>query len=85
MVAKTVDQNAIKTASPNYWVGLIIAHLLIPLVLLICGWDLGWWQAWFYAALIVVAGISPRILSEKRHPGLLAERGKFAKAKDVKS
>ncbi len=85
MVSKTVDQNVLNSTSPKHWVGLIIMHLLIPLVLLISGWDLGWWQAWLYSALIVVAGIGPRMWAEKRHPGLLAERGKFGKAQDVKS
>ena len=32
-----------------------------------------------------MAGLVPRILAEKRHPGLLKERGKFAKAREVKS
>lgn len=85
MVSKTVDQKTVKPASPKYWVGSIIAYLLVPLVLLISGWDLGWWQAWFYSGLIVVAGIGPRMWAEKTHPGLLAERSKFGKAQDVKS
>ena len=85
MVSKTVDQNGFQKASPKYWVGSIITYLLIPLVLLISGWDLSWWQGWLYSALIVVAGIGPRMWAEKRHPGLLAERGKFGKAQDVKS
>ena len=85
MVSKTVDQNTFKIASTKYWVGSIITYLLIPLVLLISGWDLGWWQGWFYSTLIVVAGIVPRIWAEKRHPGLLAERSKFGKSQDVKS
>ena len=85
MASKTVDENVFKTASPKYWVGLIIAHLLIPLVLLISGWDFYWWQGWLYSVLIVVAGIGPRIWAEKRHPGLMAERGKLGKAQDVKS
>ena len=85
MVSKTVDQNAFKKASPKYWVGLIITHLLIALVLLISGWDLGWWQGWLYSALLVAAGIGSRMWAEKRHPGLLAERFKFGKAQDVKS
>ena len=80
MVSKTVDQNAFKTASPKYWVGLIITHLLIPLVLLISGWDLGWWQGWLYSALIVLAGVGPRMWLEKKRPRLMAERGKFGKA-----
>ncbi|MFH1576785.1 MAG: isoprenylcysteine carboxylmethyltransferase family protein [Candidatus Margulisiibacteriota bacterium] len=85
MGSKTVDQDAFKTAIPKYWVGLIITYLLMPLVLLISGGDLGWWQGWFYSVLIVAAGIAPRMWGEKRHPGLLAERGKFGKAQDVKS
>jgi len=85
MASKTVDQNVFKTASPKYWVGSIITYLLIPPVLLISGWDLGWWQGWFYSALIVVAGIGPRIWAENRHPGLMAERTKFGRSQDVKS
>ncbi len=85
MDAKTVDQNTIQAASPKNWVGVIIVHLLIPLVLLICGWDLGWWQAWLYSALIVIAGIVPRMWAEKMHPGLMAERGKLGKDQNVKS
>ena len=85
MASKTFDENAFQTPSPKYLVGLIITHLLIPLFLLFSGWDLGWWQAWLYSVLIVVAGISPRMWAEKRHPGLLAERSKFGKAQDVKS
>ncbi|MFY9150816.1 MAG: isoprenylcysteine carboxylmethyltransferase family protein [Prolixibacteraceae bacterium] len=85
MGSKTVDQNAFKTASPKYWVGSLIIYLLIPLILLICGWDLGWWQGWFYSVLIVVAGIVPRMRAEKSHPGLLEERSKFRKVQNVKS
>ena len=85
MVSKKVDQKAFKTVSPKFWLGLISMYVLIPLVLMISGWDLGWWQGWLYSALIVVAGIAPRIWAEKRHPGLLAERGNFGKAQDVKS
>jgi len=85
MASKTVDKNAFQPASPKYWVGSIITYLLVPLVLLISGWDLGWWQGWLYSALIVAAGIGPRMWAEKRHPGLLAERFKSVKAQDVKS
>jgi protein-S-isoprenylcysteine O-methyltransferase Ste14 len=84
MVPRKADQNAFSTANAKYWVGLIIVHLLIPLVLLICGWDLDWWQGWIYSVLIVATGIGSRMWAEKRHPGLMAERGKFGKAQDVK-
>jgi protein-S-isoprenylcysteine O-methyltransferase Ste14 len=85
MVSKKVDQNVLNSAIPKHWVGLIIMHLLIPLVLIICGWDLGWCQGWLFSALIVVAGIGPRIWLEKKRPGLMAERSKFGKAQNVKS
>lgn len=85
MVSKTVDQNEFKTARLIHWGGLIIIHLLIPLILLISGGDLGWWQAWLYSSLIIVAGLGPRMWVEKKHPELMAERAKFGKAQDVKS
>jgi len=84
MVSKPVDQDAFKTGISKYWVRSIITYLLMPLVLFISGGDLGWWQGWFYAVLIVTAGIAPRMWAEKRHPGLMVERGNFAKAQDVK-
>lgn len=84
MGSKKVNQNIFKTANPKFWVGLIITYLLMPFFLFICGWDLGWWQAWIYSVLIVTAGIVPRIRAEKIHPGLMEERGNFAKAKNVK-
>jgi protein-S-isoprenylcysteine O-methyltransferase Ste14 len=85
MAPKTVDQKAPQSVSPQYLAGLIITYLLVPLVLMISGWDWGWWQGWLYSALITVAAIGPRLWAEKKHPGLLAERGKFGKAQDVKS
>lgn len=51
-----------------------MVYLLIPLLLLICGGDPGWWQAWLYGLLIVGLGIGGRMWAELRHPGLTAER-----------
>ena len=61
-------------ASLRHWIGVLAVYLSIPLILLICGGDLGWWQAWFYAPLIIAAGIGARIWAERRHPGLTAAR-----------
>jgi protein-S-isoprenylcysteine O-methyltransferase Ste14 len=74
MVSKPDNQKAVQTASPRQWIGLVVVYLFIPLVLLVCGGDFDWWQAWVYSLLIVVAGIGGRIWAERRHPGLLAER-----------
>ena len=84
MVSKKVDQNAFKTASPKYWVGLVITYLFILLALLISGWDLDWWQGWLYSVLFLVIGIGSRVLAEKKHPGLMVERSKFGKDQNVK-
>jgi len=63
-----------QSVSIRQWISLVAVYLLIPLILLIGGGDLGWWQAWLYSFLIVFAGIGGRVWAEKRHPGLTAER-----------
>jgi protein-S-isoprenylcysteine O-methyltransferase Ste14 len=63
---------------------LIVTYLFIPLVLFACAGDLGWWQAWAFALLLVAAGIGGRIWAEKRHPGLLVERASSPDAAAVK-
>jgi len=85
MTSKIVDQKAVQTASPRQWIGLIAVYLLIPLLLFVCGGDLGWWQAWIYALLIVAAGVGGRIWGEWRHPGLTAERQNVEKIQDAKA
>jgi len=74
MSSETVRQKSHQASSPRQWVRLILVYLSIPLVLLVCGGDVGWWQAWLYALLILATGIGGRIWAEQRHPGLLAER-----------
>jgi len=84
MESKTVNPNEVQTLKPYQWVRLIMTYLFIPLILMICGWDFGWWQAWIFSLLIVAAGIGGRIWAERRHPGLLAERQNFDQAPGVK-
>ena len=84
MSAKTVSEATAQTASPRHWIRLVSVYLLIPLILLICGGDLSWWQAWLYSLLIVVAGIGGRIWAEQRHPGLMAERQKIENIQNAK-
>ncbi|WP_417684812.1 methyltransferase family protein [Roseibium sp.] len=85
METRAENQVSDQRASPHQWLGSVIAYLSIPLVLLVCGGDLGWWQAWVFSILIVVAGLGGRIWAEGRHPGLMAERTKVAKSPDVKA
>jgi protein-S-isoprenylcysteine O-methyltransferase Ste14 len=84
MVSKKVDQHGYEKAGVLNWIKLILTYLLMPLVLLLIGWDLAWWQGWLYSVLFLVIGIGSRVLAEKWHPGLMAERGKFGKDQNVK-
>jgi protein-S-isoprenylcysteine O-methyltransferase Ste14 len=79
MVSKPDNQKPVQTVSPRQWIGLVVVYLSIPLVLLVCGGDFSWWQAWVYPLLIVATGIGGRIWAERRHPGLLAERQNIEK------
>jgi len=74
-VSENADsKEAVQLASLTQWIRLVLLYLIIPLVLLICGGDLHWWQAWLYSLLIFAAGIGGRLWAEQRHQGLLAER-----------
>jgi protein-S-isoprenylcysteine O-methyltransferase Ste14 len=85
MTSKTVDPKVAQAASPRQWISLVVVYLFIPLVLLVCGGDFGWWQAWGYSLLIVAAGPGGRIWAERRHPGLMAERQNMEKAQSAKA
>ncbi len=85
MVSKPDNQKAVQTVSPRQWIGLVVVYLFIPLVLLVCGGDLGWWQAWVYSLLIFSTGIGGRIWAERRHPGLTAERQNTEKMQSAKA
>ncbi len=84
MTSKTVDPNINQAPSLRLWFGLIILHLFIPLILLVCGGDFSWWQAWVFFVLFFLAGVGGRILAEKQHPGILVERVNMEKAKNAK-
>ncbi len=84
MASKTDDQNSQVELGVRYWVALVLTYLLMPLALLLCGWDIAWWQGWLFSALFIIIAIVSRVKAEKRHPGLLAERSKFGKDQNVK-
>jgi protein-S-isoprenylcysteine O-methyltransferase Ste14 len=85
MSSNADDPKVAQAASPRQWISLVVVYLFIPLVLLVCGGDFGWWQAWSYSLLIVAAGLGGRIWAELRHPGLLAERQNMEKVQSAKA
>ncbi len=85
MSSNADDPEVAQAGSLRQWIRLVVVYLFIPLVLLVCGGDFGWWQAWGYSLLIVVAGLGGRIWAERRHPGLLAERQNMEKVRSAKA
>jgi protein-S-isoprenylcysteine O-methyltransferase Ste14 len=85
MSSKRVSHNALQIESIRKWIGLIVVYLSIPLALLLCGGDFGWWQGWIYSLLISAAGIGGRIWAEQRHPGLMAERQNIESVQGAKA
>lgn len=84
MNVKNAEPKAVQGLEPRQWVRVVIVYLLNPMILFLCGGDLGWWQAWVFSVLIMGASIGGRIWAERRHPGLLAERNEFGQAAGVK-
>ena len=85
MPAKTIYEEEAQTASPRQWIRLVVVYLLIPVILLLCGGDLGWCQAWLYSLLIIAAGIGGRMWAEQRHSGLMAERQNIENIRNAKA
>ena len=73
------------SSASAFWARLTAVYVLHGCVLMLCGDDWGWWQAWVYALLFASAGIGLRLWAERRHPGLMAERAQLLRAPGVKS
>ena len=86
MDVDTDEQAAVERPTPLTWLRVTAVYLLIPLLLLLCGWDVDWWEAWIFSLQIVAAALLGRLWAERRHPGLLAERQRvrFEDTTDVK-
>jgi protein-S-isoprenylcysteine O-methyltransferase Ste14 len=56
---------------------LLVFIVIIPMLPLIISGHWDWWEAWVYFALSVGGFILSRYLAGRKHPDLLAERGKF--------
>ena len=68
-----------------FWARLTAVYALHGCLLMLCGYDWGWWQGWAYSLVFASAGIGIRLWAERRHPGLMAERAQLLKAPGVKS
>ncbi len=84
MASHTATQQPVQAIGVHKWIAMVLVYLFIPALLFICAGTLAWWQAWVYSLLVFTAGIAGRILAERRHPGLLAERTRTDLLADAK-
>ena len=65
-------------------VQMLLVVFVAPCIPLIISDQWNWWQAWVYAVVSILTFIISRILVNRRHPDLIAERARFMEAKDTK-
>jgi protein-S-isoprenylcysteine O-methyltransferase Ste14 len=73
------------SSAAAFWASLTAVYALHACVLMLCGYDWGWWQGWAFSLLFASAAIGMRVWAERRHPGLMAERAQLSRAPGVKS
>ena len=83
MASMPHDHESVQTPTGILWTRLVFTYLFMLLALWIPAWDVGWWQAWAYSVVFLVAGIGGRLWAELRHPGLLAERQSLEQVQDA--
>ncbi len=71
--------------TPSVALQLLVIVVLVPFLPILITQDWLWWQAWAFAIVSIVGFIAGRVLAERRHPGLLAERAKGFDHADMKS
>jgi len=71
-----------KSTSPLLIIALLVFIIGVPLLPLIISarWD--WWEAWVYAGVNILGFFISRLIAGRRHPDLLAERGKSFQTPD---
>jgi protein-S-isoprenylcysteine O-methyltransferase Ste14 len=63
---------------------VLLFVVIVPFLPLLISWRWGWWEAWVYAIVCILGFAISRALAGRRHPGLLAERGRMLRHEDAK-
>lgn len=84
MNSQAASPDAPKSLTPAQWIRFLLLSLILPSILLLCGGDARWWQAWAYAVILVVMTVGGRAWAGLRNPGLLAERATAGGGQNVK-
>lgn len=65
-------------------VQIVLVVFVAPFIPMIVSGAWNWWEAWLYALTSVLAFVLSRVIAGRRHPDLIAERGRFLEARDTK-
>ncbi len=76
--------NPNKVLSARVILQLLVFIVLVPFLPLLISWKWDWWQAWVYGLVGVLGFVVSRMLVNKRHPDLIAERARFMQHEDTK-
>lgn len=63
---------------------MLLFVVVVPFLPLLISGRWGWWEAWVYAIVCILGFAISRALAGRRHPGLLAERGRMLRHEDAK-
>lgn len=63
---------------------LLLALVIVPMLPLLISQRWDWWEAWVYLVLYILSFIVSRALAARRHPDIIAERGRSLEHKDIK-
>jgi len=58
--------------------------VIAPFLPLLISGRWGWWEAWAYAIISVAGFVISRVLAARRHPDLIAERGRHMQQENIK-
>lgn len=70
--------------TPGVIAQVLLFVVLVPFLPLLISRQWDWWQVWVYAIISILGFAISRAIASRRHPGLLAERGRFLDHKDAK-
>jgi len=64
---------------------MLVVIFLVPFLPLVISGRWGWWEAWTYALISILGFIISRLLAARRHPDIIAERGRSLVHANTKS
>ena len=74
-----------RVKNPAMVIKLMIIVVVVPFLPILISRDWSWWEAWVYGGINVSGFVISRILAGRRHPDLIAERGRFLDHPDTVS